>query len=167
VGVHKKGVRRSQPGTRSRVVKRPCKRCGEVTYFSWRVRAGGRVQHDCKQCKQRRDKARHTPTYNSWRAMWDRCSNENAWNWKYYGGRGVAVCVAWESFEAFAADMGERLDGLTLDRVNVDGNYEPGNCRWATWTEQQANKRRPAVNAYTFDSYLTHNKQESHTKGLS
>lgn len=162
-----KGVHRSNVGTRKDVVKRFCKRCQQETYFSRRVRPNGHLQHDCKSCKQRRDKKRHTPTYNSWRNMWDRCTNPNAWNWKYYGGRGVLICARWGSFEAFLEDMKERPEGLTLDRVDVNGEYEKSNCRWATWTEQQTNKRRPEASADTFAYYLEHNENESRAKGLA
>lgn len=82
-----------------------------------------------------------TPTYGTWRKMIERCTNPNARQWEWYGGRGVTVCDRWRSFENFLADMGERPEGRTLDRVDVNGNYEPGNCRWATWPEQCANKR--------------------------
>lgn len=82
-----------------------------------------------------------TPTYRSWRNMLDRCFSESSPNYKYYGARGIKVCQRWKSFENFIADMGERPVGMFLDRVDNDGNYEPGNCRWSTARSQACNRR--------------------------
>lgn len=87
------------------------------------------------------DKA--TPTYRSWVSMLARCNNPKASNYARYGGRGIRVCERWHSFEVFLADVGERQPGTTLDRFpDPNGNYEPGNVRWAT-PKQQAESRRP------------------------
>lgn len=83
-----------------------------------------------------------TRTHRTWQSMKDRCTNENSPGYSKYGGRGIRVCDRWlDSFEAFLADMGERPPGTSIDRINVDGDCEPGNCRWATQREQCRNRR--------------------------
>lgn len=83
------------------------------------------------------------PTYVSWRNALARCNNPLWHAYHLYGGRGITICERWaSSFANFLADMGERPPGHTLDRLDPDGNYEPGNCRWATPKQQAQNRRR-------------------------
>ena len=83
-----------------------------------------------------------TSVHNRWKEMHQRCRNPKHKRFADYGGRGIQVCERWHDFTNFLADMGEPPPGLTLDRKDNDGNYEPGNCRWATDTEQRSNKRK-------------------------
>jgi hypothetical protein len=85
-----------------------------------------------------------TPLYDRWAGMIARCENPNSSGWHNYGGRGITVCPRWrESFQAFYDDMAAGFrEALTLDRINVNGNYEPSNCRWATPYEQARNTRK-------------------------
>jgi len=90
----------------------------------------------------RKHKMSRSRTYLAWSNAKARCSNPNHPSFSHYGARGIVMCERWRaSFEAFLEDMGAVPDGLELDRIDNDGNYEHGNCRWATRSEQCRNKR--------------------------
>jgi hypothetical protein len=92
-------------------------------------RSGGRLRHGMS----------NSPEHKVWMGMNERCINPNSKFFFRYGGRGITICDRWRVFENFYADMGQRPVGMTLDRENNDGNYEPSNCRWATQVEQMNN----------------------------
>ena len=90
-----------------------------------------------------------TPTYRSWQNMVARCSQPSNPAFRAYKKRGITLCARWREFENFLADMGERPPGsYTLDRINNDSNYEPGNCRWATKREQANNRSTNVIFEY-------------------
>ena len=98
----------------------------------------------------------NTPEHMCWKGLMNRCNNKNSPSYKDYGGRGIKVCESWKKFENFYKDMGKRPEGTSIDRIDVNGDYCPENCRWASRQVQNNNTRK--------NKYITHNGE---TKTLS
>lgn len=95
--------------------------------------------------KGQRHRLNMGPLYGVWANMLNRCRNPRDVAFKFYGGRGIAVCERWQSFKSFAADVGPRPDGTELDRIDNNGPYCPGNTRWTTHAENCRNRRAEDV----------------------
>lgn len=132
-----------------------CERCGAVCAPTVKVlRNGSAISCGCWRAERKTTHGMHRrPEYRVWADMLSRCRNPHDDQYRNYGGRpggAIRVCRRWESFENFMSDMGQRPPGrtvggmplYTLDRIDNEGGYEPGNCRWATWHEQKKNQRR-------------------------
>jgi hypothetical protein len=95
----------------------------------------------------------YAPEFIAWQGMKQRCYYEKHNSYKDYGGRGIAVCERWHVFENFYEDMGERPSpDHSIERIDVNGNYEPGNCKWVTWVEQIRNRRNTVRINYAGES---------------
>lgn len=109
-----------------------------------------------------------TPEYRTWKSMLGRCRIKTSTSYKHYGARGISVCERWSSFENFLADMGRRPSPMhSIDRIDNDGNYEPGNCRWATTNVQSRNTRRSVASPLAVDLIRYMRRRRSHATDIA
>jgi len=125
--------------------------CGkETTVNGSSLRKGLTKSCGCIKTESLKGRATHrmgkTKTYGVWSTMLDRCNNKKAKTYNRYGGRGIYVCKRWHDFELFFADMGEKPDGLTLERIDNNAGYYPENCKWATRAVQARNTSATRLN---------------------
>lgn len=122
--------------------------CGkELTVLTQNLKSRNSASCGCKSRTGPNPRHGHTvgrvktPTYKCWENMIQRCTNPNRDGYENYGGRGISVCERWMVFDNFLEDMGEKPEGLQIDRIDNDGNYEPDNCHWVTVSENMKNRR--------------------------
>jgi hypothetical protein len=143
---------------------------GELVACLYDVRKGNTRSCGCISAellleRNHRHGMRKSRTYRCWAGMITRCTNPKTKSFADYGARGITVCDEWRDFSRFLADMGECPDGMSIDRIDNDGNYEPGNCRWATTAEQNNNTRHNKH--LTFNGKTQNVKQWSRELGIS
>lgn len=133
--------------------------CGKIVSVSGNnlrsehTKSCGCLTREVAAIRQTKHGMGRTKTYNTWIQMKTRCNNPHSKEYNNYGGRGIKVCNRWADFNMFLQDMGDVPNGMSLDRINVNGNYEPDNCRWATIKEQQNNKRNNRVFTYKGETH--------------
>ncbi len=130
------------------------------------TRSCGCLHSETAAAKNTKHGKSHTPEYLTWKSMRERCGNPNVLNYHRWGGRGIRVCPEWDDFDLFLAHVGPRPSSKhSLDRINNDGNYEPGNVRWATAAEQARNRRNTQL--FTINGTTRHLSGWAESVGIS
>jgi len=133
----------------SRYIRYNCQcKCGKIYPVEIGNLKTGRSKYcrNCADLKNSKHNRSKTKEYSVWQDIIKRCKNHKDRAFHYYGGRGITVCERWLKFENFFEDMGFAPRGLQIDRIDNNGNYEPGNCRWVTRKENMSNRRCSKIN---------------------
>lgn len=123
----------------------------------------GCLRNELTSARSKKHGATRSPTYVSWQSMRSRCNKSDDLHYPLYGGRGIKVCGRWDAFDNFLHDMGERPSNAhSIDRIDVNGDYTPDNCRWATAKEQGLNRRDTRWITYKGDTLSTKDMAEKY-----
>lgn len=152
-------IKRNEKVKSTHVVYECVCECGETTnvrrqsLLNGSTRSCSCISREAASERLRKHGLSKTPEYVAWVDMIQRCTNPNKKSYVSYGARGIKICDRWQrSFENFYDDMGPRPQGMSIDRINNDGNYEPKNCRWTTLREQYRNQRKTRFFSYKGES---------------
>ena len=127
--------------------------CGNMAAVASNKLRGGRTI-SCGCARKTHGRSGRDKVYRVWLSLRERCNNPRCKSYANYGGRGITVCAEWDSFEQFVLDMGPRPEGYTIERIDNNGGYSAGNCRWATAHEQMQNTRN--IRKITFMGVTRH-----------
>lgn len=125
--------------------------CGRVQNLYLNMKQKKLTSNSCISCAHKKHGKSYHELYRTWIGMKFRCYNKKSSSYPHYGGRGIKICERWlDNFDNFCEDMGERPKNCSIDRINIDGDYEPGNCKWSNPREQAHNRTTSLKNKHRY-----------------